>query len=262
MAEADPHQEPSTRDDVLNSFKPVVPQKSTLARNKVVGFDSRDVQSRPFMLLRTRVAKEIQARGARLLGVTSPTPSAGKSLLAVNLAASLARLGEYPVYLVDLDLRRGSVSDCLGIEASPGLDSYLRGDATRLEDVGLRIEGVRLGVLPTAQVGTSSAEYLSGERFACLMSTLRDLSADATVIVDLPPVFANDDAMICVEALDGYMMVVESGRTTRRQVIDAMEMLKPSACIGTILNRYKASILDDYGYGSSAYSQYYREPSP
>ena len=54
---------------------------STLAEHDVVGFNSRDIRSRPFNLLRTQVLKEMREKGWNLLGVTSATPEAGKSFL-------------------------------------------------------------------------------------------------------------------------------------------------------------------------------------
>jgi hypothetical protein len=53
------------------------------------------------------------------------------------------------------------------------------------------------------------------------------------------------------------MMVVDAGRTNRRQITDALEMLHPAPCLGTILNRYKGGILDTYGYSYGNYASYY-----
>lgn len=257
MAEADPT-DPFSRTQIsLDKLPVVIPAADALSSHNIVGFESRDIRSRSFNLLRTRFAKGIAIRDARLIGITSATPGAGKSFLALNLAASLARLGETPIYLVDLDLRRSSVSDELGLEGQKGVGDYLQGDVEELREVGVRIDGVPLGVFPTGSVPGNSAEYLTTDRFKAMIQDLRNNADNAVVIFDLPPVFASDDAMLSIEALDGYLLVVDSGTTNRRQVTDAMEMLRPSPCFGTILNRYKGGLTDPYGYGTGAYSNYY-----
>jgi Mrp family chromosome partitioning ATPase len=96
-----------------------------------------------------------------------------------------------------------------------------------------------------------------------LIDAMRDLPNNAICICDLPPVFANDDASAVSALLDAYLMVIEEGKTSKRQVRDSMNLLAPSTCAGTILNRHKTGLLDDsYGYGrkqSSIYASYYSD---
>ena len=93
-----------------------------------------------------------------------------------------------------------------------------------------------------------SAELLAGESFARFAAGLRALPSDSIVLCDLPPVFAGDDAMITLERLDGYLLVVDSGKTTVKQVAHAIQLLEPTPCLGTILNRYQGGLADHYGY--------------
>lgn len=234
------------------------PDAALLEENHVVAFDNRDMRSRPFNLMRTRFTKQLELQKMRLVGVTSPAPTTGKSLLSINLAAAIARLQDMQVVLVDLDLRRGSIAETLGLSFEHGLTDYLEGGTPpRIEDLLVAIAGVPLAILPSRPTKDDSTVLLSGQRYSDLMAWLRHQAQDAIVIVDLPPVFANDDAMILMESLDGYLMVVESGKTTARQVRDAVELLKPATPLGSVLNRYKGGMLDSYGYGSKAYGRYY-----
>jgi protein-tyrosine kinase len=257
MAEADPTERPAQVRISLDGLSLALAASETLSSHGVVGFASRDIRSRPFSLLRTRFMKGLEAQDARLVGITSATPGAGKSFLALNLAASLSRLGERPVYLVDLDLRRSSIAEELGFEDVPGVADFLEGRIQDLSEVGIRIEGAPLGIFPTGELSGNSAECLTTSQFNSMMQQLRDNADNAIVLFDLPPVFASDDAMISIEALDGYLLVVDSGTTSRRHITDAMDMLRPSPCLGTILNRYKGGMTDPYGYGGGAYSKYY-----
>lgn len=239
------------------------PPLTEIRKHRIVGFDNRDVRARPFNLLRTSFAKKLKEDGHRLIGITSATPAAGKSFLAMNLASSLARVVEEPIYLVDLDIRRASIADEIGLVPDQGIESYLEGHIDDLALIGRRIEGTKLGVFPAMRRSSNTAELLAGERFSQLVGTLRERSDAAIVLFDLPPAFANDDAMISLSQLDGFVLVVDSGRTTRRHVQDVIAMLYPTPCVGSILNRYRGGLGDSYGYGYGGpnYRKYYdQEP--
>ncbi len=258
MAEPDLPQG-NVRSIELGALGSVQPRRELVEANKIVGFNSRDKRSRPFNLMRTQLTKKFDDENIRLVGVTSATPAAGKSFLSVNLAASLSKVLSVPTYLVDLDLRRGCVAEELGIEFELGISDYLIGEDHNLNEIGLRVEGAELAVFPTAAVSMDSAQAIAGDRYGTLVKMMREETGGAVVIFDLPPVFANDDAVLSTRLLDGYIMVVDSGRTTRRQLKDAMDMLDPVPCLGTVLNRYAGGILDSYGYGSASYDRYYSE---
>jgi len=232
--------------------------RTHLAEHKIVGFNSRDSRSRAFNLLRTRLVNILgEHRSPRLVGITSATPAAGKSFISTNLAMSLAKVSEGPVILVDLDLRRGSVAAALGLDATRGgVSDFLEGKA-KLQDVAVAVNGLPLVVLPTQVVTHETAELLVGDRFIALVDALRQLPGDTIVLVDLPPVFANDDAMLSIGQLDGYILVVDSTETSKAHVSEALAMLAPGRCLGTVLNRYAGRMFEKYGYGSYAYSKYY-----
>ena len=257
MADADPSAmtAPPTLD--LERLPSVDLNKYHLADHKIVGSNSRDSRSRAFNLLRTRLVNILEGHSPSLIGITSATPAAGKSFISANLAMSLAKVAEGPVILVDLDLRRGSVAAELGLDATrAGVSDYLRGTAT-LQDIALTVAGTPLTVLPTQVVTHESAELLVGDRFVGLVGALRRQAANTVVLFDLPPVFANDDAMLSIGQLDGYILVVDSTETSKAHVQDAMAMLEPGQCLGTVLNRYTGRMFEKYGYGSSAYTKYY-----
>ncbi|WP_195908507.1 CpsD/CapB family tyrosine-protein kinase [Novosphingobium sp. Gsoil 351] len=219
-----------------------------LAVGGIVGFASRDLRSRPFALLRSQIQRRLGRKHARLIGVTSAAPGEGKSFLSLNLAAALARVSEAPVYLIDLDLRRGTLASALGLSPTSGVGAILTGDEQEIANVGWRIEDANLAVFPTLPIEEGSAELLAGESFARFAAGLRALPDESIVLCDLPPVFAGDDAMITLEHLDGYLLVVDSGKTTVKQVAHAIQLLEPTPCLGTILNRYQGGVADHYSY--------------
>lgn len=243
----------------LDQFENFTPEGAEVQDNRIVGFDSRDKRSRAFNLLRTSLTKTLEDRGCRLVGVTSATPAAGKSFLAMNLAASLSRVADHPVFLADLDLRRASLGDQIGLVSDSGLAAHLAGSDVPLEKIGRRIAGTNLVVFPTGQVTANSAELVAGATFEAFVEDMRRRTGPSIVIFDLPPAFASDDTMLIMQQLDGYIVVVDSGKTTKRQVREVVRLMDPTPCVGTIMNRYREGITDSYGYGygSNAYANYY-----
>lgn len=237
-------------------------QLINVVQRGVFGFNSRDQRSRPFNLLRSQIVKQMKVNGWKRLGITSATPAVGKTFIASNLSASLSRVPEQRTLLFDLDLRRGSVGTQYDLKDQPGIESYLAGDIDTLAPVGRAIAGSNLVIYPSFPLtDRSSAELLAGARMRTLIDAMGDLPDDCLCICDLPPAFANDDASIVLEQIDAYLLVVEEGKTTARQVRDAIKVLAPAPCIGTVLNRYNGVIGgDNYGFGywsQGKYDAYY-----
>ena len=241
----------------LSRARPVTIDPVSLREERVIGFDPTDRDGRPFTLLRSRIIDLWRGQGRKLIGVTSASPSAGKSFIACNVAASLATLPETRVALFDLDLRRGTVASNFGIAAEDGLETYLTGKSSDLSVMGRKIEGLALTLFPCSPVKGHSASLVAGDAFAGLVAAMRSLPDDVLVICDLPPAFANDDAKMICDKLDGYILVAEDGITARKAVTAAMHFMKPSPMLGSVLNRARLGMEDQYGYGSKAYSHYY-----
>lgn len=227
----------------------------------VFGFDSRDRRSRPFNLLRAQMIKIMRARNWKIIGITSATPRVGKSFMASNIAASLSRIPGTRTLLFDLDLRRGSIAEKFDIPEGPGINSFLAGEIDSLDAAAYDVANTGLTIFPSFPTNDSSAELLAGSRLRTLVKAMRSLPGNIICICDLPPAFANDDTAIVLREIDAYLFVVEEGRTTANQVRDAIELLNPAPCMGTVLNRYSGGIGSDnygFGYGSQRYyDQYY-----
>ena len=120
-----------------------------------------------------------------------------------------------------------------------------------LAQIGHRMGTGMLVVYPTFPAPGNSAELMVGDRLLDLVARARALGDDAIVIFDLPPVFANDDAMLVAEQLDGILLVVEQGVTTKKQLQSSLQLLHPTPLLGTIFNRFTGGSGDPYGYGLS-----------
>lgn len=221
----------------------------TLARHRLVhGFDSRNASSRSFNLIRSKLISVQRERGWRLIGVVSATPNVGKSFISANLAAAMSRDPRFQTYLIDLDLRRGTIRDIFGIQTDAGLVEYFEQPAPGDPLNGFVPEGEELIIVPTVAGPVLSAELLAGERATGMFRAMRSSDERNYFICDLPPVFANDDAAIIMESLDAYIIVAQDGKTTQREIEAATDMLGEERLAGVILNKYRGGLVSE-GYG-------------
>ncbi len=79
-----------------------------------------------YRLLRGRLQNRLKQNNWFSLAIASPSQGDGKSLTSVNLAVSIAREKQKPVYLIDLDMRNPSMCRFLGIRDIRPLPDYLR----------------------------------------------------------------------------------------------------------------------------------------
>ncbi len=229
------------------------------ARRRLVhGFDSRNASSRSFNLIRSKLVALQRERGWRLLGVVSATPNVGKSFVSANLAAAMSRDPRFQTYLLDLDLRRGTIKDIFGIESDAGIVEYLEQSDARDVLPGFTPQGQELVIVPTLAGPVNSAELLASERAGALFKAMRGSDERNIFICDLPPVFANDDASIIMESLDGYVIVVQDGKTTQREVTSTVDMLGHERLAGVVLNKYRGGLVSEgYGIENRYASEYY-----
>lgn len=230
-----------------------IPWDGETARSRgIFGFDSMDARSRSFNLIRARLLEYNQKRGWRMIGVVSATPSVGKSFISANVSAALSRDPRYNTYVVDLDLRRGSLSEFFGLAPEKGVRDYLEAAPGADSPSVYHLEGERLLIMPTMAGRIHSAELLAGERAQTLLRSMRVSDERNLFIVDLPPVFANDDAVTAMGRLDAYIVVAEEGKTKQREIQDAIGLLGEARLAGVILNKYRGGVVSE-GYGVDDY---------
>ena len=229
------------------------------ARRRLVhGFDSRNASSRSFNLIRSKLVALNRERGWRMLGVVSATPSVGKSFVSANLAAAMSRDPRFQTYLVDLDLRRGTIKEIFGIQTERGLIEYFEQQQSAETVQGFIPQGQELIVVPTVPGPVLSAELLASHRATAMFQAMRNSDSRNFFICDLPPAFANDDASIIMEALDGYVIVAEDGKTTQREIEAAADLLGHDGLAGVVLNKYRGGLVSEgYGVEYRYASEYY-----
>ncbi|HMN91997.1 MAG TPA: CpsD/CapB family tyrosine-protein kinase [Hydrogenophaga sp.] len=235
-----------TDGDVWYRQTPVIKLDAAhLESHRIVAHQKAHPASWAFDLLRTQVLQTMDEHGWRTLAVTSPTPEAGKTVVAINLAIAIAQHSNRTALLVDLDLRRPRVAASLGLAAKISLNEVLAG-AARVEEAMVNPSIPRLVVLPSRQAMPGSAELLGSSKVAAMMSELRERYADRVLVVDLPPVLAVDDVLAILPRIDCLLMVVGNGTATRNEINESMRRLSKGRLLGVVLNKDDAPTHNAY----------------
>ena len=214
-----------------------IPTFSRRQGNELVSLQSPDSASaEAFRSLRTAVVFTAITDEQRVIQVTSPSMSEGKSETAANLAVSLAQAGHSTV-LLDADLRRPTIASKLGFDQNaPGLSSVLA-QAERLEDCLIQLPNVdRLMVLPSGPMPEDPAAFVGTRGLERLLAYLR--KHFDFVVIDTPPVGLVSDPLTISRLVDGVIVVSRSEKTRRLDLNDALSKLRQvdAPILGTVLN--------------------------
>lgn len=207
-----------------------------LEKNRIFAFNKHDPTSVTFDLLRTQILQKMEENGWRTLAITSPTPAVGKTVIAINLAMSIAQKTNMTAMLVDFDLRQPRIGAYLGIPMEKSLNDLLEGDA-ELSDILVNPDMPRLVVLPTRNSVSKPSETLSSGKISGLIKELRERYESRITIFDLPSLLYSDDAIAVIPQIDCILMVVANGMSTKREIEDALRHLSKSNLIGTVFNK-------------------------
>jgi polysaccharide biosynthesis transport protein len=219
--------------------------------------------SEAFRALRTSLLLSQADHPPQVILVTSALPREGKTTAAVNLAVTLAQLGDRTV-LVDSDLRKPGIRRALNLTGGKelGLSSYLAGVST-LDEVLIPHPTISNFVaLMTGPVPPSPADLLSSHRMREAITDLRHRFK--FIVIDSPPVMAATDAVILSALTDGVLLVVRSGETPKEAFTRTCDLLAAVKCrlLGVVLNAVDSSAPDyyySYRYYPYAYGYGYGE---
>ena len=219
--------------------------------------------SEAFRALRTSLLLSQAEHPPQVILVTSALPREGKTTAAVNLAVTLAQLGDRTL-VMDADLRKPGIRRALNLTSGKdaGLSSYLAG-VSSLDEVTVAHPAIsNLAALTTGPVPPSPADLLSSHRMRETISDLR--RRFKFIVIDSPPILAATDAVILSSLTDGVLLVVRSGATPKEAFTRTRDLLGAvkSRLLGVVLNAVDSSAPDyyySYRYYPYAYGYGYSE---
>jgi capsular exopolysaccharide synthesis family protein len=208
-----------------------------------------------FRKLRTNLAFMDVDNPPRVIVVTSPKQSDGKSTVAANLAAAIA-IGGQPVTLIDGDLRRPTVAESLSLVDGAGLTDVLVGRVKAAEVIQDHPDVPGLHVLASGAIPPNPSELLGSK---AMQTLVRDLAKEAIVVVDAPPLLPVTDAAVLTRSADGAIVVVSYGSTLDTELAAALGNITAvhGRTLGIVFNRMRRSAASGF-YGGDYYRYEYR----
>lgn len=206
--------------------------------------------------IRTNLLFMAPERELRSMLVTSAGPREGKTSTCVNIGATMAYAGSR-VLLVDSDLRRPRLHRIFDMTNNKGLTNLILDAGVKVADM-VQPSGIDgIDVLCSGPLPPNPAELLQTKGFRRTLDRL--LEAYDRVIFDSPPVVAVTDAQVLGRQLDGAVLVVRAGQTTRDMLRKAVRLLSDVnvQILGVLLNNFD---VNRRGYGQNYY-RYYRQNS-
>jgi capsular exopolysaccharide synthesis family protein len=212
----------------ISSLRPQVCPDSRL----IALTDGSSLGSEKFRLLSTRLRYLQQQRGVKQVVITSAAAEEGKTLVAANLAITLARRTKQKILLLEGDFRRPVLAGQLGLSGLPGLVDWMEGDEPVSKFV-YKLEAFQLWFLPA---GTTSdpLEILHSPRLAALLSRL--VAWFDWILIDCPPLLPLADANRWAQLADGILLVVRQGKTSKKLLQKGLEMLDSPTLLGLVVN--------------------------
>ena len=202
-----------------------------------------------FRVLRTNIAFLLKnKKEAHIITVSSFNESSGKTFVVTRLAKSLM-MNKKRVLLIDLDIRKGTLSRLCGL-GKPGMTDFLVDDTLTVEDIIHRKvkDQNTPDMIGAGTIAPNPAELLMSHR---LDELIKEVNAQYDyIVVDSVPVGMVADAAIIDRIVDLTLFVIRAGRFDRRQLPDVEQLFdrKKLTNMGIILNDVKLEH-NGYGYG-------------
>lgn len=244
---------------------PVREQSRVVPLSILAEHDPQSIMSDAMRAIRTTLLFSRPSSPSKMFLVTSTTSGEGKSVIATNLALSLAR-NDKRVLLVETDFRRPALAACLDVPNVPGLSEYLEG---KTEDAVKETEFANVFCVPGGAFVEHATDLLASEKMGQYLDGL-SYEFDFVILDGLPVIGLADSLILGADKVDGVIFVVKAGSTGREAVEESAERLRAinAPVAGSILNcvdmsqqgySYYADVYARYGTGTGVKSMEHKE---
>ena len=235
-------------------------------------FVPKSMMAESFRALRTNIQFKEAEKKIEAIGIASTSPEEGKTLVAVNLAVTMAQAG-MKVLLVGSDLRKPAIDKVFGVEMTPGLTDILMGNYP-WRDTVKTVTDIIMGQMSTDEVmmtpgldnlhlitsgpiPPNPAELMESERLADFMEEAK--KEYDIVLFDSTPILSTADAAILGTKVDGVLLVYRVGTVSRGLLRRSTAQLQQVNCniMGVVLNGMRPEVspdFQDYKYYSTYYA--------
>lgn len=219
----------------------VAPGSAPIAEHALVAPHSRFTGA--LREIKTLIDAGADGDGGKVIAVVSSLPQEGKTVVAANLAALITASTGARTLVIDGDLHLRKLTTALLPDARQGLMEALE-EPSRL--AGLVTKRLRSGAdfLPcvTASRIPNAAELLGSPRMERLLTVAGQ--SYGYIIIEIAPIMSVVDVKLVERFVDGFIFVLEWGRTKRTVVLDALSYAD------VIRDRLSAIVLNKVDPGS------------
>ena len=215
--------------------------------------DPTDLAIEALRSLRTSLHFAMMDADNKILMITGPSPTVGKSFVSANLGAVLAQTGQR-VLLIDADMRKGHLHRYFQSDNKVGLSAYLAGQSSK-DDIIQSSVIANLDFIARGKAPPNPSELLMHERFKSLMGSLSD--EYDLILVDTPPILAVTDAAIVGQLAGSSLLVTRFGLNSVKEVDAALTRFAQNKVEikGAILNCMERRATNEYGYYAYEYGK-------
>ena len=245
--ESDPIQA-GERISLLQQFKPLALGLTPTAR--LICYTEKDSPAgEAFRLLGVRLRDIRRTRPLKRILISSSIPQEGKSMVAANLACTLASTPDQKVLLLEGDVRRPALTETFGIRNNPGLCEWLQGESSLMNSI-YRLEELGFWIMPAGLAPENPLEFLQSSKLSALLGQLSEWFD--TIFIDSPPILPLADTSVWARHSDGILLVTRQGKTEKRQLKRGLEAIDHQKLIGAIMNSSRNLPHSDYYYHSAS----------
>jgi len=216
--------------------------------------DSKSSLAEAYRQLRTSILLSTAGHAPKSLLITSSLPSEGKTTTATNTAISLAQTGA-KVLIIDADMRRPRLHQVFNVTNGAGLSTLLSSEFDEATMLGVvqHDEKSKLHLMPSGPVPPNPAELIGSEQMTNLLKRLSNHFTH--VVIDSPPIASFTDGVLIASMVDGVILVVHAGKSSRQVVKRSKQLLNDigAKVLGVVLNNVNLRSQDNYYY----YQTYY-----
>lgn len=197
---------------------------------------------------RTILLHAAQHERLQVVMVASAVEGEGKTSLASQLAASLARAGRKTL-LVDCDLRKPAAHKLFGLALEPGFCEMLRGEVG-VADVVQPTRQSRLWLIPAGVWDPHATQALAQDHVQAIFTELRD--EYECVIVDSSPVLPVADALLVAQHADAVVFSILRDESRMPQVYSAWQRMANLGVrmLGAVVHGAQGDVYGTY-YGNA-----------
>jgi capsular exopolysaccharide synthesis family protein len=221
--------------------------------SRLVAFtDPNGLGAEKFRALVTRLDHLRKQRDMKSIQVTSSVINEGKTLVASNLAVTLAKYSGAKTLLIEGDLHRPTLAALFGLNELPGLGHWWSGSDPEPSQFVCKLQEMPLWILPAGKPCDRPSDILSSARFA---KAFVQLSGQFEwIVVDSTPMQPIVDANLWSRLVDGTLLVVREDVAPVKALKKGLQALDSPKLIGIVLNEVSGTDHVKYAneyYGSS-----------